>query len=161
MNFRPDKMLPVDIEEIIYSYVDKFNYWESLPSVSSVHRLIMKSNTSLVASLVKNRFIPPHVIRGMSSFRFAFLLTEYNHEIVENTIGECLNFCIHTASVFWLFIRSKPSIYHGPYAGMFERQSLLFHLINLASMSPAQVTESNLLCLQRRGQSGAYEVSLL
>ena len=154
-------MLPADIEEIIHSYVDKFHYWESLPSLKSVYRLIAKSNQSLVASLVKNRFVPPHVIRGITSFSFAFLLTKYNHEIVENTIGECLNYCVHTSSVFWLFIKSQPSIYHGPYARIFESQSLLFHLINLASMTPSDATESTFLCLQRQGPSEAYSVSHL
>ena len=154
-------MLPSDIEEIINSYVDKFNYWESLPSMKSVCKLISKSNRSLVASLVKNRFIPPHVIQGITSFRFAFLLTKYNHDIVEKTIGECLNYCVHTSSVFWLFIKSQPSIYNGPYGRVFENQSLLFHLINLASMAPSEATESTFLCLQRQDQNGAYVLSQL
>ena len=153
-------MLPTDIEEIINSYVDKFHYWESLPSLKSVNKLISKSNHSLASCLVKNRFIPPHVMQGISSFSFAFLLTNYNHEIVEKSIGECLNYCPHTSSVFWLFIRSKPSIYHGPYARMFEN-SLLFHLINLASMSPGDAIESTFLCLQRRGPTVGYEISRL
>ena len=149
-------MLPTDIEEIIHSYVDKFHYWESLPSVKSVHRLILKSNKSLVSSLVGNGFVPPHVISGVASFSFAFLLTAHNVDIVESVIGECLNYCIHTASVFWLFIKSQPSIYHGPYARLFEQKSLLFHLINLVAMPTGDAIESTLLCLKRRDRSSAY-----
>ena len=154
-------MLPTDIEEIIHSYVDKFHYWESLPSLKSVHRLILKSNQSLVSGLVTHGFVPPHVISGVKSFSFAFLLTEHNCDIVENVIGECLNYCIHTASVFWLFIKSQPSIYHGPYARLFESHSLLFHLINLVTMPPKEAIESTLLCLKRQSQNAAYTLSPL
>ena len=153
--------LPKDLEELIHSFCDKFNYWESLPSVESIRKLIHKSNQSLCNELMRRGFIPPHVIRGLKSFSFAFMMSFYNHDILENTIGFCLNNCLHTSSLFWLFIRSQPSIYHGPYARIFESHSLLYHLINCATMEPKNAIESAYLCLQRDGPNAGFSVSRL
>ena len=155
-------MLPPDLEAIVHSYVDKWNYWESLPSIKSIHRIVELSNQSLICSLVHRGFIPPHVVRRGAGFSFAFHLTTYNHEIIENVLQECLNCCCHTGSVFWLFVSSSPSLYHGAYARIFETNSLLYTLINLATMDPTEeTTETSFLCLQREHRSGVYAVSLL
>ena len=155
------KMLPVEVEEIIHSYVDHINYWESLPSVKTVSRLIEKSNQSLTDTLIANRFIPPHVVRHSRSWSFAFALTTYNHEVIERSLSECLNYCCSTSAVFWLFVSSTPGIYHGPYARLFENKSFLFQLINISAMDPAETSESVFLCLQRSYHEPGYEVSHL
>ena len=150
--------LPSVLEDLILSFVDKFNYWESLPSIHSIETLIEKSNKSICQELMHRGFIPPHVLMGLKSFSFAFMLSFYNHDILEKTIGFCLNRCLHTSSLFWLFIRSKPSIYHGPYARRFESHSLLYHLINVVTMSPKSSTESSYLCLQRESPTAGFSI---
>jgi hypothetical protein len=151
--------LPLEIENLIYSFCDKFHYWESLPSVASIERLIAKSNKTLCRQLVLGGFIPPHVLRGLKQFSFAFMLSFENYEILERAISYCLNFCVHTSSLFWLFIQSSPSIYHGPYAKRFETQSLLFHLINITTMEPKAASESSYVCLERGDPIAGFSVS--
>ena len=153
--------LPKDLEQLIHSFCDKFNYWESLPSVKSIRKLIHKSNQTLFNQLMERGFIPPHVLQGLKSFSFAFMMSFYNHEILEKTIGFCLNYCVHTSSLFWLFIKSEPSIYHGPYARLFETRSLLYHLINCVAMEPKNAIESTFLCLARDGLTAEFSISRL
>ena len=154
-------MLPAVIEDIIHSFVNSMDYWDSLPSKKSIARLIEKSNVSLTNGLIANQFIPPHVVRHSCSWSFAFALTTYNHEIIDMTLNECLNFCSATSAVFWLFISSSPGLYHGPYASMFENDSLLFSLINISAMNPTILSESVFLCLQRSCHGGGFSLSQL
>ena len=160
MTTQPCK-LPREIEDLIYSFCDKFHYWESLPSVKSIERLIAKSNKCLCRELTRGGFIPLHVLRGLRSFSFAFMLSFENHEILERAVAYALNFCVHTSSLFWLFIQSSPSIYHGPYAKLFETQSLLFHLINITTMEPKEASESSYVCLRRDDPTLGFSVSQL
>ena len=150
-------MLPRDILDIIDSYIDRFNYWESLPSVSAIKRLIRKSNEKLMKLMVISRFIPPHVTNPRQ-FTFIFALTSDNIDMLDRIVNRSIFYDPATSALFWLFIRSQPSIYHGPYARVFDQSSLLHHLINCSAM---EISETDYVCLSKSHLLLGYELCRL
>ena len=144
-------VLPDCLLQIIESYVDKFNFWESLPNPKRIHRIAQKSNEDLVTRLTLSPFLPPHLVRART-FTFAF---QVNHETIrqiEAALCGSVESCWQTSALFWLFIENEETIYHGCFTKIFE-ESLFYQLVNVISTGS---TESNFLYLiKNRCTSGA------
>ena len=132
-------MLPEVLLEIIDEYVAEFSVLESLPEIKAIRTLVIKSNNALTRIATRVIRIPVAVLMEII-FRDDFdvpyvteiqinqqLIDDFNKVLMYAMVG---NFA--TSSLFWLMIQRDPSLYHGPYAVLFEN-SLLFKLINLVT----------------------------
>ena len=126
-------MLPKELYDLIMSYVDKFNLWESLPAPKRIRKLASKSNQDLVTRLTLFPFLPP-IFTTRPEFTFGFELTSENMKIIENTVCGSVECCWQTSALFWLFIENNTTLYHGPYTSIFE-ESLFFQLVNILSLT--------------------------
>lgn len=133
-------MLPDCIETIIFDYVNELSVLESLPDILAVRKLVVRSNHALIRICTRLANIPMMVI--LELFLRDDITIPYLREFVMTAeilikINSSLIFAMNTefscSSVFWLFIRREPNIYHGPYTPLFE-DSLLFKLLNLVAM---------------------------
>ena len=130
-------MLPMDVENLIHEYAKEMGDLESLPEPRAIIELANKSNRTLIA-IAHNHFgIPLHVLMEIhlrEDFNEPIFVDFHLSPAAINDFDETVSLCIlrnwATSSLFWLFILREPSIYHGPYAQIFE-QSLLFKLLNV------------------------------
>ena len=132
-------MLPICIEKLIHDYAQEMANLESLPEITAVFDLVQKSNRSLVAIGNRHYNIPLPVMMEIhlrDDFRLPlfvnFQFTPQAIQDLDDTLAMCVLRDWATSSVFWLFIRRDPSLYHGPYAKIFE-DSLLFKLLNVVT----------------------------
>ena len=147
-------MLPQDLINLIHGYVDKFNFWESLPNPKRIQRLASRSNRDLVTRLTLAPFLPPHLIHR-PVFTFGFELTPETVSHIENALCGSVELCWQTSALFWLFIENEETIYHGCFTKIFE-ESLFYQLVNIISLSPSEATELGFLYLTKnRCTSGA------
>ena len=137
--------LPKELYDLINSYVDKFNIWESLPDPKRIQKMASKSNRDLTERLTLAPLLPPHLLLR-PSFTFGFELTSENMKHIENAVCGSVECCWKTSALFWLFIENSPSIYHGCYTKIFE-ESLFFQLINILSLTPEEAIELGTLYL--------------
>ena len=132
-------MLPEVLLEIIDEYVAEFSVLESLPEIKAIRTLVIKSNNALTRIATRGVRIPVAILMEII-FRDDFdvpyvteihinqqLISDFDKVLMYAMAG---NFA--TSSLFWLMIQREPSLYHGPYAVLFEN-SLLFKLINLVT----------------------------
>ena len=130
------KMLPPELLNIIDQYVEAFMICESLPKISAIRRLILKSNQNLMKTATFLG-IPPQIMMYIIQIDET-THTDINHALILE-LDECITMSLitHFASpaLFWLFIEKQPTLYFGPYAVMFE-QSLLFKLISVITSTP-------------------------
>ena len=132
-------MLPVEIEDLIQDYAAEMGDIESLPELTAVFDLVQKSNRSLV-SIGNRHFNIPLPVMMEIHFRDDFHLPLFvNFQFTPEAISDLddtLSMCVlrdwATSSVFWLFIQRDPTLYHGPYAKIFE-ESLLYKLLNVVT----------------------------
>ena len=129
--------LPKDLLDIVESYVDAFEIYESLPEVSAIRRLILDSNKNLMTIATSGLDIPISVmmqliLRDEFNPEYIELLEENNDllRILDDVITTSMMTHYSTPALFWLFVQKTPNLYFGPYAVMFE-QSLLFKLITV------------------------------
>ena len=137
--------LPKDLLTIIHSYVDRFNFWESLPNPKRIQRLAQKSNEDLVTRLSLSLFIPPHIAET-PRFTFAFELNSDTLKQIEQALCGSVENCWQTSVIFWLFIENEETIYHGCYTKIFE-ESLFYQLVNILSLTPEDATGLGFLYL--------------
>jgi len=152
-------VLPKDLLEIIHSYVDRFNFWESLPSPKRIQRLAQKSDLDLVTRLSLSPFLPPHLI-NTSTFTFAFQLDTDNLKQIEEALCGSVENCWQTSVIFWLFIENEETIYHGCYTKIFE-ESLFYQLVNILSLTPEDATGLGFLYLIKNCCTSAGQLYLL
>ena len=132
-------MLPLEIENLIHEYAIEMSNIESLPNLRAVRELIRKSNRTLITVGDSYFNIPLPVLMEIhlreDLFRPLFVRFDLSPGAISD-LDNLLNYCMHhdyaTSSVFWLFIRREPSIYHGPYITLFEN-SLLHKLLNFVT----------------------------
>ena len=129
--------LPKDLLDIVESYVDAFEIYESLPEVSAIRRLILDSNKNLMTIATSGLDIPISVmmqliLRDEFNPEYIELLEENNDllRILDDVITTSMMTHYSTPALFWLFVQKTPNLYFGPYGVMFE-QSLLFKLITV------------------------------
>jgi len=137
--------LPKDLLDLIQTYVDKFNLWESLPDPKSIKRLASKSNKDLVTRLTLSPFLPAHFVTR-PSFTFAFELSPETIQNIEDALSGSVENCWQTSALFWLFIENEETIYHGCFTKIFE-ESLFYQLVNIISLTPNEATELGFLYL--------------
>ena len=130
-------ILPKDLLDIVESYVDAFEIYESLPEVSAIRRLILDSNKNLMTIATSGLDIPISVmmqliLRDEFNPEYIELLEENNDllRILDDVITTSMMTHYSTPALFWLFVQKTPNLYFGPYGVMFE-QSLLFKLITV------------------------------
>ena len=131
-------MLPPELLNIIDQYVEAFDICESLPNISAIRRLILKSNKNLMKIATRFIGIPSVIMMHIIQISEPTIITELNNTLIfelEDCITTSLMTHFATPSLFWLFIEKQPSLYFGPYAVMFQ-QSLLFKLISLITSAP-------------------------
>ena len=138
-------VLPRDLLEIIHSYVDRFNFWESLPNPKRIQRLANKSNQDLVTRLSLSPFLPPHLV-NTPTFTFAFQLDVDTLKQIEAALCGSVECCWQTSVIFWLFVENEETIYHGCYTKIFE-ESLFYQLVNIISLTPEDATGLGFLYL--------------
>ena len=132
-------MLPVELEELIQDYANQMGVLESLPELTAIFDLIQKSNRSLV-SIGNHHFNIPmpvlmeiHLRDDFSLPLFVnFQFTPQAIQDLDDTLAMGMLRDWATSAVFWLFIHRDPTLYHGPYAKVFE-DSLLFKLLNVVT----------------------------
>ena len=129
-------MLPDCLVKIVEEYIAEIHQLESLPEVSSITRLIQKSNHFLTRVSTMVLGVPHSVILEIvhrEEFNEPYFLQIVMNPFLLADFNTCLMFSMEnnyaTSSLFWLFIAREPSIYFGPYAKLFEN-SLLFKLLN-------------------------------
>ena len=132
-------MLPQVILDIITSYVDKFNSWESLPDPKAVKRLIRGSDSDLLSSLCGILGMPEHMYLEIrerfernQTWLVSVVLTVETVRQMDEILSRSISFCWKTHAVFWLFIQNPQNIYHGCYTSLFEG-SLLFQILNIVT----------------------------
>ena len=133
------KMLPPELLNIIDQYVEAFDICESLPKISAIRRLILKSNQNLMKIATRFLGIPPQIMMLIIQIDDT-THTDINHALIfelDDCITTSLMTHFATPSLFWLFIEKQPTLYFGPYAVMFE-QSLLFKLISVITSAPRE-----------------------
>ena len=133
-------MLPVDLEHIVFDYVDELTVLESLPDILAVRKLVVRSNNALIRICTRLANIPMIVIlelflRDDSDIPYLreFVMTAEILIKINSSLLFAMNTEFSCSSLFWLFIRREPNIYHGPYTRLYE-DSLLFKLLNLVTM---------------------------
>ena len=129
-------MLPTVLSNMIQQWAIDMGELESLPSLRSVRELIRKSDRSLFYVGVNSCNIPVSVlmemhVRDTQNFdRIVLRPITFTPELI-HSFDRLIIICIlanwATGSVFWLFFIRNPSLYHGPYAPIFE-ESLLYRL---------------------------------
>ena len=132
-------MLPLELENLIYDYVNQMTVLESLPEPNAVFDLIQRSNRSLVKVGTAQFHIPLPVLMEIhlrEHFRIPLVVNfQFTPGAIQD-LDDTLKFCVFrdwaTSSVFWLFIQREPNLYHGPYAKLFE-SSLVFKLLNVVT----------------------------
>ena len=139
------KMLPTELFDLIHSFVDKFNLWESLPDPKRIKKLAAKSNHDLVTRLTLSPFLPNHFV-SRPKFTFGFEVSSENVKHIENAICGSVECCWQTSALFWLFIENETTMYHGCYTQIFEN-SLFYQLVNIISLTPEEATELGFLYL--------------
>ena len=138
-------LLPSDLLKLIDSFVDKFNFWESLPNPKKIHRLAQKSNQDLLTRLCLSFFLPPDFVTT-SSFTFGFQLNSDNLKHIETALHGSVENCWQTSVLFWLFVEKKETIYHGCFTKIFE-ESLFYQLVNILSYNSNELIELGFLYL--------------
>jgi len=138
-------MLPRDLLDLVQSYVDKFNFWESLPDPKRIQKLASKSNNDLVTRLTLSPFLPPHFV-NLQKFTFGFQLTPEIVKNIDDALCGSVENCWQTSALFWLFIENEETIYHGCFTRIFE-ESLFYQLVNIISLTPNEATELGFLYL--------------
>ena len=130
-------MLCQDILDLITSFVDKFDYWESLPELSAIQRLVKKSDKDLLERISQMLFLPLEFIielqrrnRHNEPFVLALNIDPHRFKALDLILLDSMNECWQTHVVFWLFIAKTENIYHGGFTKIFEN-SFLFQILNV------------------------------
>ncbi len=132
-------MLPQVLIDLIDEYVAEFDQLESLPEITAIQQLAIKSNHFIIRLATQILGIPLAVIMEIIH-REEFSETYLVHILVNSALLADFNTCLMlamnenyaTSSLFWLFIVREPNLYFGPYAKIFE-QSLLYKLVNFVT----------------------------
>ena len=132
-------MLPADLENVVHSYVDKFNTWESLPDPKAIRRLVHSSDADLIRR-VCIALEMPHVLYTEIRTRFesnqtwlvSIPVNVAMFTKLDKLLARAVAHCWQTHAVFWLFIQNPQNIYYGCYTQIFE-ESLLYQLLNIVT----------------------------
>ena len=142
-------MLPKALLEIITSYVDKFDFWESLPDPKAVHKLIRGSDQDIIRRVIGGLELPMHmsweILTRFETNRTWLLcipMNEVSFDRLDFLLTQSVAHCWQTHAVFWLFIQKPENIYHGCYTRMFE-ESLLYQLLNIVTMENSFTEQGN------------------
>lgn len=132
-------MLNQDLENVVHSYVDKFNTWESLPDPKAIRRLVHRSDGDLIHR-VCIALQMPHGLYTEIRTRFesnqtwlvSIPVNIATFKKLDTVLFHSVAHCWQTHAVFWLFIQNPQNIYHGCYTEIFEG-SLLYQLLNIVT----------------------------
>ncbi len=138
--FRPIRqMLPSDLENIVHSYVDKFNAWESLPDPKAIKRLVHSSDGDLIARLCGALGMPQNMyweiltrFEGNRTWLMSIPVTVEMFKKLDKVLARAVAHCWQTHAIFWLFIQNPQNIYYGCYTAIFEG-SLLYQLLSIVT----------------------------
>lgn len=149
-------MLCKDITDLITSFVDTFDYWESLPELKAIRKLVLRSDRDLLERISELLALPMEFINELHEnepFVVAVNLTPQRFKTLDLILLDSMNDCWQTSVVFWLFIAKKDNIYHGGFTKIFE-SSFLFQILNIIT-DEALLSESATVYLGKSGSKRA------
>ena len=153
-------MLPQDLENVVHSYVDQFNAWESLPDPKAIRRLVHRSDADLIRRVcialntpqglyteIRTRF------ESNQTWLVSIPVNIAMFKKLDKVLARAVAQCWQTHAVFWLFIQNPRDIYYGCYTQIFEG-SLLYQLLSIVTNEDflqSDVTESTTVYLGTDG----------
>ena len=153
-------MLGPDLENIVHSYMDMFNSWESLPDPKAVRRLIHSSDRDFILRLCAMLQMPENMyfeiktrFENNQTWLVSIPLIPAMVKKVDKLLGRAVAHCWQTHAVFWLFIQNPQNIYYGCYTALFEG-SLLYQLLTIVTNEDfleSDITESTTVYLGTDG----------
>ncbi len=135
-------MLPLEVEQLIYEYLECINDYLDLPSKRSIRRLVFKSNEYVLHSLGFVLDLPTEDFIRMRyrimidhNFTFYFHLSPLQRIRLIHMIERGMVIDKSTSFLIWIFIMRKPRLLdHPDFRDMFANSLIVVLLNRLRSL---------------------------
>ena len=135
-------MLPIEIESLIFEYLEEIYIFLNLPKYKAVKRLVKKSNNYILKCLGFVLDLPPddlvrikYRISFETNFVFYFRLTPLQRIHLITLIEQGITWDLATSNLVWLFVLNTPRLLDHPrYRGLFVNSLLCTMLGRVRSL---------------------------